>query len=232
MLWYDIITIMEILKKLKVLFVEDEEIIREKISSSLSYIVGEVVSAQDGLEALEILKNFKPDLIMTDIEMPRVNGIELVKQIRQEDKDVCIMVLTAYTSEKYLLELINLHIEKYIVKPINFDKIIEALNEAKEAIAKIKGLTESLPKEYMYDWNTKELTHSTNPIKLTKKEIDFLELLLENGRNLTSYEQLQNVVWQDSVMTDNALRSMVRNLRKKLPKDFIENLSGIGYRLV
>lgn len=71
---------MEILKKLKVLFVEDEDIIREKISSSLSYIVGEVLSASDGLEALDILKSFKPDLIMTDIEMPRLNGIELIKK--------------------------------------------------------------------------------------------------------------------------------------------------------
>lgn len=222
---------MEILKKLKVLFVEDEDIIREKISSSLSYIVGEVLSASDGLEALDILKSFKPDLIMTDIEMPRLNGIELIKKIRQNDKDVCIMVLTAYTSEKYLLELINLHIEKYIVKPITFDKIIEALNEAKEMIVKAKGLTQTLPKEYVYDWNKKELTHLKNPIKLTKKEINFLELLLENGHNITSYEQLQYKVWKDSVMTDNALRSMVRNLRKKLPKDFIENLSGIGYKL-
>lgn len=221
----------EPLKTLKVLFVEDEKIIREKISSSLSYIVGEVVCASDGMEALEALKSFSPDLIMTDIEMPHVNGIELIKKVRQKDKDICIMVLTAYTSEKYLLELINLHIEKYIVKPLNFDKIIEALNDAKKAIQKSKGLMQTLPKEYTYDWSTKELTHSNALIKLTKKEIGFLELLLENGRNLTSYEQLQNVVWKDSVMTDNALRSMVKNLRKKLPDDFIENLSGIGYRL-
>lgn len=221
---------MDILKNLKVLFVEDEDIIREKIASSLSFMVGEVVCASNGREALKALESFTPDVIMTDIEMPFMNGIELIKEVRKNDKNMCIMVLTAYTSEKYLIELIDMHIEKYIVKPINFDKITKALDRVKEIVKK-DGITQKLPKEYTYDWSAKELTHLEKPIKLTKKEIRFLETLLKNGHNITPYEQLQNEVWEDSIMTDNALRSMVRNLRKKLPDDFIVNLSGMGYKL-
>lgn len=222
----------EILKNLKVLFVEDEEIIRKKTVSSLKYIVKDVVEASDGLEALKKLERFTPDLIITDLEMPNINGVELIKKIRETNKDICIMVLTAYTSEKYLIELIDMHIEKYIVKPLSFEKLIEALKESEKAIAKSNDIKKELPQDYKYDWNQKILLHKNDLIPITKKEILFLELLFKNGKNITSYEELQRLVWQDNVMTDNALRSLVRNLRKKLPKDFIFNLSGVGYRLV
>jgi len=221
----------KILKNLKVLFVDDEDIIREKIVSSLGYIVSEVVAASDGKIALEKLKNFTPDLIITDLEMPQMNGIELIQHIRKNDKDTCIMVVTAYTSEKYLLELIDMHIEKYIVKPITLEKLIDALESCQKAFEKTSTLKRELPEDYKYDWNQKILLHDDKMISLTKKEILFLELLFKNINTITPFEELQRIVWQDSIMTDNALRSLIRNLRRKLPKDFIVNLSGIGYKV-
>jgi DNA-binding response OmpR family regulator len=214
------------LKNLKILFVEDEDLIRDKIVSSLKYIVSEVVSASNGIEALEKLQNFTPDLIITDIEMPQMNGIEFIYEVRAKNKDICIIVVTAYTSEKYLLQLIDMHIEKYIVKPITLEKLILALENCRTA-----SLKKELPNGYKYDWNQKILLHNDKMISLTKKEILFLELLFKNIDTVTSFEELQRVVWQDSIMTDNALRSLIRNLRRKLPKDFIVNLSGIGYKV-
>lgn len=222
----------QILKNLKVLFVEDEDIIRQKTVSSLKYIVGEVVEASNGIEALEKLKSFTPDIIITDLEMPYMNGVELITKIREKDKNLCLMVLTAHTSEKYLIKLIDMHIEKYIVKPITLEKLIEALEVFKKSYNNANALKKELPEGYTYDWNQKLLLHENKLISITKKEILFLELLFKNIHNITSYDELQRVVWQDNVMTDNALRSLVRNLRKKLPKDFIFNLSGIGYKIV
>ncbi|MFT5835988.1 MAG: two-component system response regulator VanR [Sulfurimonas sp.] len=222
----------KLLKQLKVLFVEDEEIIRKKTVSSLEYIVGQVKAASNGIEALDILKTFTPDLIITDLKMPDMNGIELIKKIRKNNTEICIIVLTAYSDEKYLIELIDMHIEKYIIKPINLEKLIIALEHCYKLFISSKSFFKQLPDEYEYDWNQKMLLHKDKLITLTKKEILFLELLFKNIKNITSFEELQDVVWQDSIMTDNALRSLVKNLRKKLPKDFIMNLSGIGYKVV
>jgi len=219
------------LKSLKILFVEDEDIIRDKIVSSLRYIVAEIESASNGLIALEKLKAFTPDLIITDLEMPSMNGIELIKKVRETNKTICFIVATAFTNEKYLLELIDMHIEKYIIKPINLEKMIEALENCCHTFEKSIPFQKELPIDYKYDWNQKLLYHADKMISLTKKEILFLELLFKNINTITSFEELQNVVWQDSIMTDNALRSLIRNLRKKLPKDFIVNLSGIGYKV-
>ena len=164
--------------------------------------------------------------------MPDMNGVEFIKKLREKNKNICIIVLTAHTSEKYLIELIDMHIEKYIVKPINLEKLISALEHCYKNVIDSKSFFKKLPDNYEYDWNQKILLHKNEAIALTKKEILFLELLFKNINNVTTYEELQNVVWQDNVMTDNALRSLVRNLRKKLPKDFIMNLSGIGYKVV
>lgn len=223
-----------LIKNLKVLFVEDEDIIREKTVSSLKFIVNEVKEASNGEEALKVLESFHPDLLITDIEMPKLNGIELIKKIRKTNKELCIIVLTAFTSEKYLIQLIDMHIEKYIVKPITLEKMINALQTIENKFYEFKEdkNTFNLPKGYIYNQKSKVLQHEDKQISLTKKEISFLELLFKNGERITSYEELQRVVWYDTIMTDNALRSLIRNLRKKLPKDFIQNLSGIGYKLV
>ncbi|RXK01104.1 DNA-binding response regulator [Arcobacter sp. CECT 8986] len=219
------------LKELNILFVEDEDIIRQKTVSTLKYIVANVKEASNGVEAIEVLKTFCADIIITDLHMPDMDGVEFIKKIREHNKNICIIVQTAYTTEKYLLELIDMHIEKYLVKPISLEKLIEALEYSLDSVSNFKITHKQLPNGYEYDWNQKILIHNKNLIALTKKEILFLELLFKNINNITSYEELQNEVWQDVVMTDNALRSLVRNLRKKLPKDFIVNLSGVGYKV-
>ena len=85
---------------------------------------------------------------------------------------------------------------------------------------------------YSYDFDKKELYYKNGNVILNKKEMRFFEVLIKNQNRVTTYEELQNEVWGDDIMTDSALRSLVRNLRKKLPTDIIMNLSGLGYRFV
>lgn len=218
------------LKYLKILFVEDEDNIRNHIVKTLGYIVQDIQEASNGQEALKILETFSPDIIITDLEMPIMNGVEFITSVRKKEVDTCIVVLTAYTSQDYLLPLINMHIEHYVIKPIRFEKMISILQQCSEKLSK-RHVHHNLPQGYYYDWNQKMLTYENKSVILTKKEILFLELLFHNQHRIVTYDEFQSYVWGDSVMTDDAIRSLVRNLRNKLPKDIIANLSGIGYKL-
>lgn len=219
------------LKNLKVLFVEDETGIRENIVHSLRYMVDEVIEATNGKEGLEAYYAHKPDIVFTDILMPVMDGIELVRAIRKNDSQTCAVIITAHTDKEYLLKAVDLHLEHYIVKPVNLTTLTDALLRCAQRISSHQSLHIKLPKDYTYDVDHKELCYKSEPIKLTKKEVGFLELLLSNTHRVVTYQELQDNVWQDDVMTDSALRSLVRNLRKKLPSDFITNLSGVGYKI-
>lgn len=220
------------LKLFKILFVEDEEKIRQHIARSLTYLVEEVREASNGKEALEIMESFSPDIIITDLEMPIMHGVDFIKIVRKSKKTIPIIVLTAHTNNDYLLELIDMHIEHFIIKPMNFEKLLNVLQKCEAAIIEEKTFQYPLPKGYIYDEDQKILSFNNYEIKLTKKEILFLELLFKNSYRIVTYSELQTSVWQDIIMTENSVRSLVKNLRKKLPLNLIENLSGIGYKLV
>jgi len=222
---------LEKLKTLTILYAEDEEGIRKKISNSLGYYVKEVIEASNGEEALKLYRDKKPDIIFTDIMMPKMDGIELVKEIRKENVEVPIIVLTAHTDKKYLLGAINLYLEQYIIKPINLKDLKNSLERSLSVISKNHSISKKLPQDCSYDFDTKILTCAEQEIKLNKKEMHFFELLLHNQHRVVTYKELQDYIWEDDYMSDNALKSLVRNIRHKLPKDYIQNLSGVGYKI-
>ena len=224
--------ILEKLKSVTLLYAEDEIGIRKNIADTLRYYVKEVYEANDGEEAYEIYKSNNPDIILSDIHMPKIDGIEFVKNIRKENRTIPIVMITAHTDRKYLLEAVELHMEKYIVKPIEIDELLEVLKMCINILDLNKKVHLKVDKNYIYDYDSKELRYKDISIVLNKKEMLFLEILISNQDRIVNYEELQDKVWGDAVMTDSALRSLVRNLRRKLPTDLIFNLSGVGYRLV
>jgi len=222
----------EKLQSLTILYAEDEVGIRENIADSLKYYVKEVYQANNGLEGFEIYEQKQPDIILSDIHMPLLDGIEFVKKVRLTNRDIPIVMITAHTDKKYLLEAVELHMERYIVKPIDLDKLLAALEKCVKLIDINKTEVLKVDENYIYDYDKKELIYKDKQIILNKKEMHFLEFLISNQNRVVTYEELQENVWGDDVMTDSAIRSLVRNLRKKLPTDIVFNLSGVGYRLV
>ncbi len=163
--------------------------------------------------------------------MPKMDGIELVKTIRKTDSKTPIVMATAHTDKEFLLNVVELHLEQYIVKPINLKELKNALEKCLTVIGDNHAIEKELPCGYSYDFDHKTLTCNDEEISLTKREIAFFELLLQNKNRVVTYDELQNYIWEDDVMTDAALKSLLRNIRNKFPKGYIKNLSGIGYRL-
>ena len=223
---------LEKLKSLTILYAEDEEGIRRNIADSLKYYTKDIYEACNGQEAYEIYVEKKPDIILSDIHMPILDGIEFIKQVRENNRDIPIVMITAHTDKKYLLEAVELHMEKYIIKPIDLDELFEVLKKCIDILEVNDKVVLNVNNDYIYDYDKKELLYKDNSIILNKKEMHFLEVLIRNQNRVVTYDELQEYVWGDDVMTDSALRSLVRNLRKKLPTDMVFNLSGVGYRLV
>ena len=219
-------------KNIKILYVEDEDNIRENAVFYLKRLFDIVFEAKDAFEALEIIEQKNPHIIITDINMPKLNGLELIKNIRKKDSKIAIIVLSAYTKTDYLLEAIELGLVKYLVKPIRHETIYPVLTQCVKKIKNDNSNIKYFSKDCYFDSLNKKLIKDEIDVKLASKELDLLSLLCENKNQTVFYETIEAVVWNDSFMSEDAIRSVARNLRKKLPRNCLENFSKIGYKIV
>lgn len=207
------------LKNYTLLFVENERGIRENFAEYFNLLFKNVYVAKDGLEGLYLYQENKPDLIITDIKMPNMDGIELVKEIRKDDVKTQIIIISAHTEVELLLESISLNLIKYVVKPLNQIKLNEVFSmflNSKEYIG------------FDYRKERSEVILDGNRITLSYKENLFLDKLMKNSK-VISYEEIENDIWDGEDMSQNALRLFIKNIRKKLPKNFIKNIPNHGY---
>ena len=215
------------LNAFNVLYVEDEDGIRNNIEEILKHLFKEVSTAKNVSDAYKKYIQNKPDLIITDIKMGNETGLDLIKRIRQTDSKTRVIVTSAHTDLNYLLEATQLHLIKYIVKPITNDNLMEALESFIKSYDdnKIYNLNEN----WIFNSSKSIVSNGNEEFILTKKESIFLKLLITKNR-VISYEELENAICDDdSIMTSNAMRLFVKNLRKKLPDNFLKNMQGIGY---
>ena len=219
---------LEQLTNYRVLYAEDEGGVRKNVAEMLELLFKEVYVACDGKEAYRLFEEFSPDIVITDIKMPNLSGIELAKKIRKKDKNTQIIIISAYTKVDYMLEAVELALIRYIVKPITETKLFEVLERFLE-MQKSNGIIDLID-TWVYDSANKVIKNSNKVYELTKKESHLLELLLSRKSVLT-YEEIEMELWPDECMSLNALRLLMKNFRKKLPKDYLKNIQGIGYKL-
>ena len=217
---------------LTILYVEDDEIIRKNALIYLKKLCKEVWGARDGLEALDLYAYYKPDIIISDIKMPRLDGIEMIQKIRKYDKTTPIILATAFMDTTYLLKAVELQLIKYIVKPVTSVKLLEALNLAHEYIFHDKNSIIHIGENGSYDILNKSLIIDGVVIKLTKNESLLLDILMKNHHRIVTYQEIENYIWLDKEVKIDTLRSLIKFLRKKLPNIKIDNISGSGYRIM
>ncbi len=219
------------LKNFTILYVEDDEMTRAGAVEYLSRVAKEVLEAKDGKDAIKVWKSHNPDIIISDINMPRLNGIDMASYIRSHDKNVQIIIATAHSDTQYLLKAVELQLVKYIIKPITKEKLIEALERSIELIKDKSKFSLALSEDTKYNAYEKVIYEDDKEIKLTKNETLFLDLLAHHHTRVVKYEEIESAIWPYDGMSQDAIRSLVRGLRKKVPQNSIENVSGSGYKL-
>ena len=220
-----------IYKNIKILYVEDDEIARENGVEYLQNFFETIYGASDAIVALQLYEKYKPDIIITDIQMPKLNGLEFVKKIRQKDKKTQIIIITAFCDKDYLLKAIELQLVKYLIKPVKEKEFEEALFLCVNSLQEDNSNIVKLENEIYFDTFNKNLVIKDEIVKLRAKEILFLELLIKNKNRYVTYEEIENYVWSESFMTKDALKTLVKNLKTKIPKDLILNLTNSGYKI-
>jgi DNA-binding response OmpR family regulator len=221
----------DLLKNFVILYVEDDEMVRKNAVEYLSRISKKVLEAKDGKEAVKIWKNEKPDIIITDISMPKLNGLDMASYIRSQDKKVQIIVATAHSDTDYLMQAVELQLVKYIIKPITKEKLLDALEKSMDLIEDKSKFNLKLSENTFYNGYEKIILEDNKQVKLTKNETLFLDLLAHHHTRVVTYDEIENAIWPIEGMSQDAIRSLVRGIRKKIPEGCVENISGSGYKL-
>ena len=214
------------LKTTKILYIDDDDGIRNNALEYLSFYSDYVYESRDGLEGLEVYKKINPDIIISDIKMPKLDGLSMIKEIRKTDKSTKMIIATAFTKTEYLLEAVELGLIKYLVKPITQNKLIDIVVKCLEDDRNIIKLNT----KYTFDIFNKTLFKKDTLIELTKNETKCLDTLVNNRNRAVTYEEFNNYIWYGE-MSNDAIKCLIRDLRKKTSKDLIKNMSGIGYKI-
>lgn len=236
--------ILEQTKRLSLLFVEDNEPFRTRIVRVLEDYFYRVDTAVDGIDGIEKyndyyrLKQKTYDLVISDIRMPRMNGVELTSEIRAINEEQPIIILSAHAETDYLLPLINLGIAQFITKPVQYPQMFDTLYKVCSKInsAPVPSITPEnliyLSNELFWDKDKKLLFESDIAIALTKYEILLMELLTKKFEQVCSSDEILNHFYLNTIdVSSDNLRGMMMRLRKKLPEKVLTSIYGMGYRL-
>jgi two-component system response regulator MprA len=218
----------------RVLVVEDDEAIADVLRRSLRAEGHEVQSAGDGAEALTVAERFSPDLVILDLGLPRLDGIEVLKRLRA-DGDVPVLILTARTETDDRVEGLDSGADDYLPKPF----------ERAELLARIRALLRRRPPrgsasivvgDLQLNADTREVKRGEREIELTNREFELLEYLAQNQKLVVSRERLLEDVWgYDPFEQTNTIDVFISNLRRKLEAGgeprMLQTKRGAGYVL-
>ncbi|TET88377.1 MAG: response regulator transcription factor [Sulfurovum sp.] len=218
---------------ISILIAEDEKQLLNSMVEYLELFFENVYTAEDGLTAYEIYEKQKPDIIIADIHMPRLDGLSMIEKIRKKDLQTKIIITSAHSDKEKLMQAIELHLVKYLVKPVQSDKLKELLLSLVDELRQKRDRI-YLKESFYWDKSKKKLFHDENEIALKPKEQKVLELLCSRTNQSISSIDIYNYLYEDQPERDfssNAITSLMKRIRQKLPKETIKSTYGVGYIL-
>lgn len=225
-------------KKLQILYVEDNVEARESTLLMFGNLFEHITVAIDGVNGLECYKkqyenrNSYFDLVITDIEMPHLDGISMAKAIFEINKTQKILFISACTDEKYLVPLLNMGIEGFLYKPLEINQVNEIL--IKICLKFKDSSIINLGDGYVYDKGNKVIQFDAQILKLNRNEIKLLELFINNTKNTFPLIDIFHYIFEDDFLKEysaDSIRSLIKRVRKKLPENFLVHNTTLGYSI-
>ena len=222
------------MKKEKILIIDDEDSIRNLVKAYLEAEGFEVFDTADGPSGLKAALTLKPELIVLDIMLPGLDGIELLSKLRRES-NIYVIMLTAKTEEIDKIIGLSVGADDYVTKPFSPRELVARI---KAVFRRMRSVNSKLEREvyafkHVYiDASSRQVWVNDDPVELTEIEFDLLKTLAEHRGMVLSREQLLDKVWGYEYVADQRLVNVhIGNLRKKLGEiDFISTVRGVGYR--
>lgn len=222
------------MSKQTILVVDDEQDLLDLIEYNLRQEGYEVILAEDGQEGIQKAREHMPDLVLLDIMMPQMDGIEVCDRMR-EDPDLShipIIFLTARSDEKTEIEGLNKGADDYITKPISTNKLVSRI---KAVLRRFEETQEQVQKLEVHDLEIDKdryiVTRGEEEFQLPRKEFELLYYLASKKGKVRDRQTLLNKVWGDNIyVVDRTVDVHVRKIREKLGDHYIETVKGVGYR--
>ncbi|OBF49906.1 DNA-binding response regulator [Mycobacterium sp. 852002-53434_SCH5985345] len=224
---------------MRILVVDDDRAVRESLRRSLSFNGYSVELAHDGLEALDMIASDRPDALVLDVMMPRLDGLEVCRQLRSTGDDLPILVLTARDSVSERVAGLDAGADDYLPKPFALEELLARMRALLRRTKPDDDDAESVPMQFSdlaLDPVTREVTRGQRQISLTRTEFALLEMLIANPRRVLTRSRILEEVWGfDFPTSGNALEVYVGYLRRKTEADgeprLIHTVRGVGYVL-
>ncbi|MEA1914183.1 MAG: response regulator [Campylobacterota bacterium] len=223
-------------KKYSVLYAEDEDNVRSNYVMYLHKYFNVVYEASDGEEALDLYRNKTPDIVILDITMPLIDGLEVAHTIRKNDLKTPIIILSAHSDEKKLLKAVKLQLLDYLIKPIERAELEEVISSAKKRILEDRPDASQknvlmLKNGHRWDKTTSILYQKDKIIALKKSEAKLFGFFIEKHNQVLEPLEIHDFLRGEKEVKYNytSIRNLISGLRKKLPKEMIENIYGQGY---
>ncbi len=220
---------MQILKNIKLLLVEDDAEIRGLLKGYFKNYFGSVIEGCDGDEGWELFQKHLPDVVITDVMMPKSTGVALAQKIAK-CSDALIYFISGCKDSDVLLDVIHTHPRGYLLKPISSKKMNEILEEIAAILNKTSKNTYRLACGAEVDFEQSVILRNGTKTILTKKELELFKLLSTAEKKVIPYSVIEKELWGESSkgMTDDSIRSLLYRIRKKSSKECIRILSNIG----
>ncbi|MCK5110230.1 MAG: response regulator transcription factor [Arcobacteraceae bacterium] len=219
------------LKHTTVLFLEDNITFAQHTVKFLELFVKEVVHCISIKSALKLFSELDIGVIISDLKVEDGIALEFIEQIRQMDKKIPIVVLSAHKDEDFLLKAIPLGLITYEIKPIEIERFKSILQKCESQLKELNQHIFQLKDNIFYNSKKKVIIKNHKEIILREKEAIFIELLLENKDSIVSKEEISQRIWQNEQMSESALKNFLLRIRKSVGKDLFFNVQGLGWRL-